>query len=50
MYLEEYLEEQDLDYEDVFLKKENGEVIEDYGCLIRYCTVLKVDGKEITIR
>lgn len=50
MRLEEYLNEQDLDYSDVVLKKENGEIIESYGCLIRHANVLKVEGKEITIR
>lgn len=50
MLLGEYLEENNLNYDDVILKKENGEVIEDYGCLIQYCEVVKVNGSELTIR
>lgn len=50
MRLEEFLNEHDLDYSDVVLKKENGEVIDIYGCLIRHCQVMKVEGKEITVR
>ena len=48
--LEDYLDEKDLDYSDVILKKENGEIIESYGCLKRNCQVIKVEGKEITVR
>lgn len=50
MILKDYLDEHDLDYEDVILKKENGEIITSYGCLIQYCDVLEVNGNEITIR
>ena len=50
MRLEDYLDEKDLDYSDVVLKKENGKIIELYGCLIRHCQVVKVEGKEITVR
>lgn len=50
MRLEDYLDEKDLDYSDVILKKENGKIIESYGCLIRNCQVIKVEGKEITVR
>lgn len=50
MTLGEYLDKYDLDYSDVILKKENGEIIKNYGVLIQYCNVLKVNGKELTIR
>lgn len=50
MILKNYLDEHNLNYEDVVLKKENGEIITSYGCLIQYCDVLEVNGKEITIR
>ena len=50
MRLGEYLDGHDLDYEDVILKKENGEIITSYGCLIQYCDVLEVNGNELTIR
>lgn len=50
MILKDYLDEHDLSLEDVILKKENGEIITSYGCLIQYCDVLEVNGKEITIR
>jgi hypothetical protein len=50
MTLGEYLDEHDLNYCDVVLKKENGEVITDYGCLIQYCNVLKIEDNELTIR
>lgn len=50
MILKDYLDEHNLDYEDVILKKENGEIITSYGCLIQYCDVLEVNGNEITIR
>lgn len=40
----------DLDYKDVVLKKENGEVITSYCCLIQYCDVLEINGNELTIR
>lgn len=50
MRLEDYLDEHDLDYSDVILKKENGEIIESYGCLIRHCEVISVEGKQFTVR
>lgn len=50
MILGEYLDEHDLDFEDVVLKKEDGEVIINPGCLINYCDVLDVNGNELTIR
>ena len=49
MVLGDYLNENNLEYCEVILKKENGEVIEDYGCLIQYCEVLEVNGSELTI-
>ena len=50
MKLGEYLDKHNLDYEDVILKKENGEVITSYGCLIQYCDVLEVNDNEIIIK
>lgn len=50
MRLGEYLDEHNLDYGDVILKKESGEIITSYGCLIQYCEVLEVNGNELTIR
>ena len=50
MRLGEYLKEHDLNYDDVILKNENGEIITSYGCLIQYCDVLEVNGNELTIR
>lgn len=50
MKLGEYLDEHNLDYDDVILKKESGEVITSYGCLIQYCDVLEVNGNELIIR
>lgn len=50
MRLGEYLDEHNLDYGDVILKEENGEIITSYGCLIQYCDVLEVNGNELTIR
>ena len=50
MTLGEYLDEHNLDYNDVILKKENGEIITSWGVLIQYCDVLEVNGNELTIR
>ena len=50
MILKDYLDKHDLSLEDVVLKKENGKIISNYGCLILYCDVLEVNGNEITIR
>ena len=50
MRLDEYLDKHNLDCDDVILKKENGEVITSYGCLIQYCDVLEINGTELTIR
>ena len=50
MTLGEYLDEHDLNYGDVILKKETGEIIASYGCLIQYCDVLEVNGNELIIR
>ena len=50
MLLGEYLEKNDLNYNDVILKMENGEIIENPGCLIQYCDILEIKENEITIR
>lgn len=50
MRLGEYLEENNLNYDDVILKKENGEIITSFGCLIDYCDILEINGNELTIR
>ena len=50
MLLGEYLEENDLNYCDVILKMENGKIIENPGCLIDYCDILKINENEITVR
>lgn len=50
MRLGEYLEINNLNYDDVILKKENGEIITSFGCLIDYCDILEINGNEIIIR
>ena len=50
MTLGEYLKIHELNYDDVIIKKESGEVIKSYGCLIQYYDVLKIIGNELTIR
>lgn len=45
----DYLEENDLDYNDVIMKSEDGKLITP-GTLIQFCTVLKVEGNVLTIR
>ena len=49
MTVNEYLEENDLDYDDVILKNEDGKVIE-LSTLIQYCSVIRVDGNEVVIK
>ena len=48
--LGDYLDENNLDFDNVILKNEKGEVITRVGTLLQYCFVLSVDGKEITIQ
>ena len=50
MRLGEYMEEYGLNYDDVILKKENGDIIENPGCLIEYCDILEINGNELIIR
>ena len=53
LMLGEYLEEHGLDYCDVILKNENGQVITSGGALLQFCLVLGVnneDGTELIIR
>ena len=49
MTVNEYLEENDLDYDDIILKNEDGEVIKP-ATLIQYCNVIRVDGNEVIIK
>ena len=49
MTVNEYLEENDLDYDDIILKNEDGEVIKP-ATLIQYCNVTRVDGNEVIIK
>ena len=49
MTVNEYLEENDLDYDDIILKDEDGEVIKT-ATLIQYCNVIRVDGNEVIIK
>lgn len=49
MTVNEYLEKNDLDYDDIILKNEDGKVIEP-ATLIQYCIVIKVVGNEIVIK
>ena len=49
MTVNEYLEESDLDYDDIILKNEDGEVIKP-ATLIQYCNVIRVDENEVIIK
>ena len=48
--LGDYLDENNLDFDEVTLKNEKGEVITMVGTLLQYCFVINVNGKVITIR
>ena len=50
MTLGEYLDEKDLDIDDVFLVDENGKKIINPGTLIQYCEVIRMDGNKLVIR
>lgn len=49
MTVNDYLEQNDLDYCDIKMIDEDGKEIEP-ATLIQYCTVIKVDGDVVTIR
>lgn len=49
MTVNEYLDKNNLDYDDVILKDEQGKIIKP-ATLIQYCTVLSVNGNVLIIR
>ena len=49
MTVNEYLEENDLDYDDIILKNEDCEVIQP-ATLIQYCNVIRVEGNEAIVK
>ena len=50
MRLGEYMDKNNLDYDDVILKTEDGKVIVNPGCLIDNCEIIEVTGNELIIR
>lgn len=49
MTVNDYLEQNNLDYCDIKMIDEDGKEIEP-STLIQYCTVVNVNGNEVTIR
>ena len=50
MTVGEYLTEQDIDIDEVTLQTDDGQIIDNPGCLICNCEVLNVDGNILIVR